>query len=332
VKIFAGYLLDRFSFRLILQSGLFISFIGIWGMYNIHSSWALIASSAIFGMGVSPVWLLCYGSVNEANRAEQMGLLYSLWLTGLGLGPVVINFLIDKSYLISFWFITCLWLIGGVLSLRVNSTKHYKLAHIPLNKQIDMLWSRIRIMGPLFPGMILQTMAASMLVPILPDFATKHLGLSHADYSYLLIVGGVSTIIFLVPMGRLSDRWGGKWFMICGFGTFAFALYSLTLVSSFDTTIEFTIILGLSYAAVLPAWNALLANFVPKEQQGLGWGLFSSLEGLGIILGPVIGGWLAVQYNDAMTFTVSGLLFICISLLYFVFPTSIFRKEVSANK
>jgi MFS family permease len=327
VKIFVGYLLDRFSLRLIMQTGLLIAFVGLWTMYYIHSPWALVVSTAIFGIGVSPIWIICLSNVKEENRAEQMGLLYALWLSGLGLGPVVINFLIDISYNISFWLIAFLWLIGGVLSFWVNSSMKVAITSLPAKQQIKMFWSRLRTMGPLFPGMILQTMAASMLIPILPDFASNHLGISHTDYSYIMIAGGVSAIIFLIPMGKLSDRFGGKWFMISGFGIFALALYSLTLVTSFNMIFGLAILLGLSYAAVLPAWNAFLAHFIPKEQKGIGWGLISSLEGVGIILGPVIGGWLAVRFSNSLTILISGLLFFIIALFYLLFSTASFRGE-----
>jgi MFS family permease len=327
VKIFAGYLLDRFSLRIILQLGLFVAFVGLWAMYNIHTPWVLVVSAAVFGIGVSPIWLIGLSHVNEANRAEQMGLLYTLWLAGLGLGPLAINFLIDKSYSLSFWLISALWIIGGILSLGVSNAKQFQPISIPVKVQVSMFWSRLRIMGPLFPGMILQTMGASMLLPILPNFAAKHLGLSHADYSFMLIVGGIATIICLIPMGRLSDRFGGKWFMIFGFSAFAVVLYGLTVVTSFTGVLVIAVLLGFSYAAVLPAWNALLAHFIPKEQKGVGWGLFSSLEGIGIIAGPVIGGWIAVQYNDSWTVLTSALLFIAIAMFYLIFPTSSFREE-----
>ncbi|WP_342672474.1 hypothetical protein [Paenibacillus tianmuensis] len=39
-----------------------------------------------------------------------------------------------------------------------------------------------------------------------------------------------------------------------------------------------------------------MADYVPKNQQGLGWGLFSSVEGIGVAIGPVIGGWLATTF------------------------------------
>jgi MFS family permease len=324
VKIFAGYLLDRFSLRLILQVGLFIAYLGLWAMYNIHIPWVLIVSAAVFGIGVSPVWIICLSSIKEEKRAEHMGFLYAFWLAGLGLGPVVINFLLDKSYAISFWMISLLWLISGVLSAGVNSIKQQPYLSIPPNQQITLFWNRLKTMGPLFPGMILQTMAASMLLPILPHYTASHLGLSHTDYSLMLIVGGASTIVFLIPMGKLSDRFGGKWFMIVGFCAFALTLYCLTMVTMYKFVLGLAIVLGLSYAAVLPAWNALLAHFIPKGQKGVGWGLFSSLEGIGIILGPVIGGWLAVQFNDTWTIWVSALLFVTISLFYFIFPTSSF--------
>jgi MFS family permease len=72
-----------------------------------------------------------------------------------------------------------------------------------------------------------------------------------------------------------------------------------------------------------------LAHHVPKEQKGVGWGLFSSLEGIGVIAGPVIGGWLAVQYNNSLTILISGFLFLGIAIFYFLFPSSSFRADKS---
>jgi hypothetical protein len=48
-----------------------------------------------------------------------------------------------------------------------------------------------------------------MLIPILPGFATKHLGLSHANYSYMMICRWNINHCFLIPIGKLSDRIGG---------------------------------------------------------------------------------------------------------------------------
>jgi len=206
------------------------------------------------------------------------------------------------------------------LTLAVKSANQLDKVAIPLRSQATMFWERLRSMGFLFPGMILQTMAASMLIPILSDFVSKQMGLSHTSYSFMLIAGGGTVILCLVPMGKLSDRWEGRWFMVFGFMTFACALFGATFISTFHAAIVLAMLLGLSYAAVLPAWNALLAQYVPQDQKGVGWGLFSCLEGIGIIAGPMIGGKLAVQFGDSMAVAMSALLFLSIAMFYLIVP------------
>jgi MFS family permease len=320
VKGFIGYLLDRFPFHLIVQGGLFISFLGLIAIPDSYQAWLLILTSAVFGLGISAIWIVCLSKVQEANRAAQMGLLYMFWFIGMGLGPVCFNFMMDWSIRFSFWVLVLIWGISWALSLSISHNTIARMEQMPLAIQVQRLWNRMKTMRALIPGMILQTMAAGMLVPILPHFATKHLGITYSQYSYLLMAGGASVVLGLIPMGKLSDSIGGKWFLVCGFGIFAVSLYALTFRPSFYLSMVWAIVLGVSYAAVLPTWNALLSHYVPSEQQGLGWGIFSSVEGIGVIIGPVIGGWIAAWMNDTVTVWVSAALLGSIALFYFFFP------------
>lgn len=320
IKCYAGYLLDRFPLRFTVACGLAVSMAGLWLLYQVHSVWLLIGASALFGIGLSPIWLVCLSKVKPEHRAEQMGMLYTCWLAGLGAGPVVINFIIDKSYSISFWLMMGLWGISLLLSLFITNTKLSAPTQIPLQDQLAMLWDRLRSMKKLLPGMTLQTTAAGILVPVLPGFASHALGLSYSQYSYLLIAGGALTVAALIPMGKLSDRLGKKWFLILGFTAFAVTLFSLTLASQLWMALTLAGLLGISYAAVLPAWNALLAQYVPNNNQGLGWGLFSSVEGIGVIIGPVIGGWIADTFSESMAVLVSAVLLGAIAVYYWIAP------------
>jgi len=320
IKCYAGYLLDRFPLRFIVSSGLAVSLGGLWLLYQVHSVWLLVGASALFGIGLSPIWLVCLSKVKPEHRAEQMGLLYTCWLAGLGAGPIVINFVIDKSYAISFWLMMALWAASLVLSLFISNTKLSAPTQIPLQKQLTMLWERLRSMKQLLPGMTLQTTAAGMLVPVLPGFASHALGFNYSQYSYLLIAGGALTVFALIPMGKLSDRFGKRWFLVVGFAAFSITLFALTLTNRLWMAIVLAALLGISYAAVLPAWNALLAQYVPKNNMGLGWGLFSSVEGIGVIVGPVLGGWIADTFSESMTVLASAVLLGAIAVYYLIAP------------
>ncbi|XEC97533.1 MFS transporter [Paenibacillus tarimensis] len=332
LKLGIGYLLDRFSVRFIVHTGLLICLAGVFLFRYAEVPWLFIAASAIYGIGISPVWIVCLTKVTEDRRATQMGYLYTIWFIGLGAGPIVCNILLDTSANMTYYLLVGLSLLAWLLSLMISNATSRSIQRFPFREQVAVLKDKLSQMKPLLPGMILQTTGAGMLVPILPSFAEKQLGMSSTQYSFVLMAGGILTVLGLMPMGRLSDKLGGKkWFLVCGFGLFAFTLYLLTWNPPLWECIVIAAVLGISYAALLPAWNALLAAYVPPAQQGLGWGLFSTIEGIGVMLGPVAGGVLASIRGEPSVIWTSSVLFALIALFYLWFPIRGLRNEEKRN-
>jgi MFS family permease len=329
LKLAIGYLLDRLSIRTVVSIGLLFSLIGIFVLQFADVPWVFITAAAIYGIGISPVWIVCLTKIREDQRATQMGFLYTIWLIGLGIGPVVTNFLLDFNRDLTYWVMVGVSLSAWLLSLFITKGRSVHLDIVPFRKQLSILGSRLREMRLLLPGMVLQTLGAGMLLPILPSFAVNSLGMTTTHYSILLIIGGGCTILGLIPMGKLSDTFGKKWFLIIGFLSFGVVLFALTGHPPLALAFFWAFVLGISYAAVLPAWNALLAAYVPPGQQGLGWGVFSTVEGIGGMIGPIIGGFLATHYSGSSVVGLAGIMFIIISLFYVFFPFRLFRGDLS---
>ncbi|MBW5445462.1 MFS transporter [Cohnella sp. CFH 77786] len=327
VKLAMGYLLDRFPIRTVVNASLLLSFAGMALIGVADAPWLFIAASGLFGFGLSPIWIVCLTRVREESRGMQMGVLYTIWLIGLGTGPVITNLVIDVSLGAAFWMLAAISLAAWMLSFALSSRRQMHIERVPFIRQLSILGSRLREMKVLLPGMVLQTLGAGMLLPILPTFASNDLGITSTHYSVLLTVGGAFTAIGLIPMGKLADHFGKKWFLVVGFLMFGVVLYLLTLKPSYGLALFWAFVLGASYAAVLPAWNALLAAYVPPGQQGLGWGVFSTVEGLGGVIGPYVGGLLATLLSEAWVVGVAGALFMLISLFYVFFPFHSLRGE-----
>lgn len=321
LKIAMGYLLDRFSIRWIAFIGLFISLIGLFQLQYADKGWMLVVSAALFGAGASPLWIIGLTKVKQNNRATQMGFLYTVWLFGMGSGPVVSNFLLDWSAGLTFWVLFSVFGIGCLLSagLKDESVKRQADVYSFANQWLR-LWIKLKQIKPLIPGMILQTLGASMLVPVLPSFVEDRMGFGSSEYSYILMTGGAFAILGLVPMGKLSDIYGRKWFLVIGFIAFSVSLLSITKSTSLTAGIVWAIVLGISYSAVLPAWNAILSYNIPSSQEGMGWGVFSTVEGIGVMVGPVLGGALASGINTVVPIIVSSVLFASIGFFYLLFP------------
>lgn len=327
IKGWVGYLLDRYP-RIVLHAGYAIAAAGIGLMAIAHHASVLITASCLLGAGLSPVWLICLGRLEETKRAAQMGVLYVYWLAGLGSGPVLIGYVMDLGSVFGFLMVSAFVTAGWALaSVTIIPKTTYSLENVPIKQQLAGLWYRIKKARFLLPGMLLQTTAAGIMVPIMSAFSTKHLAFSHSQFSIVMMAGGASAVIALIPMGKLFDAIGGKWFLVIGFSGFSGALYVLTYVESFSYVVGLAILMGLAYAALLPAWNALMARYVPEDSKGMSWGIFSSIEGLGVVIGPLIGSWLASGNHITLPFLVSSGLFGLIGLIYLIMPLSLYEPE-----
>lgn len=327
-KLGVGYLVDRFSSRLMVSFGLLLAVFSIFLMYYVPIPWVIIVAAAILGLGISPVWIACLAMVKNDQRATQMGFLYTLWLAGLGSGPILINFFLRFGHAWSFLALGALLLLGFIVSLGIQRVRAAHMRVIPVRRQLLMLANKIRKMRLLLPGMILQTLGASMLLPILPDFAQLRIGLDPAGYSLLLMAGGICAVLGLIPMGRLSDTYGKKPFLVIGFGMMAVSLFFLTQTDTVMFAFLWALVLGLSYSAVLPAWNALLSYYVPPNQEGVGWGMLNTVEGIGVALGPSLGGAIGSLFTVAAPIEIAAAIFLFIGVFYLFVPI----RGIATNK
>ncbi len=333
LKMAIGYLLDRFSVRFVVNGGLLASLAGVFLFQFAFQPWLFIVAAALYGVGISPIWIVCLTKVTEDRRATQMGFLYTIWLLGLGAGPVASNILLDYSTQLTYYLLLALAIASWLLSLLIAGGQSASVERLPLREQLAVLKERLRHMRLLLPGMVLQTGGAGMLVPILPSFAEGRLGMNGTQYSMLMLAGGGLTALGLIPLGRLSDKLGGKkWFLVLGFGLIGASLYCLALEPPLWESIALAGLLGLSYATLLPAWNALLANYVPKGQQGLGWGIFSTVEGIGGMIGPVAGGTLASWQGESAVVWYTAVMYAVIAFFYIWFPFRAFTDNAGSMK
>jgi len=327
----AGWHLDRRGHS-ILFLGLFLSLIALLTMKLMPSSPVLLAGSALFGLGVSPVWLAVISAiapVQKKDRASRMGLIFTVWLAGGGSGPVIINFFIARNYNLAFWLIIALWgialfLAATFLFIKPGNIVTTEASFSPFKKELSRLAKNQAVTRVLLPGMFLQTLAGGLLLPILPIHAQNHLGLNPNQYGILLLVGGAAAAIAFLPMGRLADRISNKILLTMGFGMSAFFLGLFITARSPFSAYLLAGLVGFSYAILLPAWNNFLAKAIRPDRQATGWGIFATVEGMGAAIGPALGGLIAKGMGTPATILFSTLLLASMACFYSFYPVERF--------
>lgn len=320
-KLWIGWLLDHFSKRWVVTINLLISFVSLIELGQVSKSIWVIAWAAAFGLGTSSIWMyvLHQATTLETDAARNlMSKVFTAWFAAVGIGYAIGNASVisDSSRLTLLLYLV--WGLAVLMTLilpKVVSAgeRSFSILEGFRSEAFRKAWYAI-------PGMFIQTLAASALLPIVQSFLQRHLGLTLPQLIWIGASGGVSLLIGLTIIGRIPALPYRKMLSI-GLFILAVGIFTIGLMQSMGTLILLAIIIGGSYSLVLSSWNALLLSIVPKKNQGLGWGVFSMIEGAGMAAGSSLSGMLVGAFGANVSFFFSGSLLFFLGLWYLPYRT-----------
>ncbi len=139
-----------------------------------------------------------------------------------------------------------------------------------------------------------------------------------------------SRIFTQVPLGRLSDRIGRKPIIIAGLVLLGPATALLGYASSVTLLIILRLFQGIGSAAVAAPAFAVAADLAQAGGEGRQMSIITMGFGLGIALGPLLAGVLAV-YSFVLPFIIGGILSLLGAwVVYRYVPETVDRAEKSA--
>ncbi|MGU3433973.1 MFS transporter [Actinomycetes bacterium M1A6_2h] len=118
-------------------------------------------------------------------------------------------------------------------------------------------------------------------------------GLQWVVDAYTLTFAGL-----LLAFGNLGDRYGRRRFLLIGLAGLGPTSSVGALAESLDQVILSRALMGIFAAALLPATLAVVTNLFPKPtERAAAIGIWSSIAGVGVAIGPVSGGWLLEHFS-----------------------------------
>lgn len=119
--------------------------------------------------------------------------------------------------------------------------------------------------------------------------------------TYVLVFGGL-----LLTAGALGDRFGRKWVLIGGLAIFGIGSGFSAFAGSASALIATRGFMGIGAALIMPSTLSILTNvFVVPGERARALAIWSAVSGLGIAVGPLVGGWLLASYWWGSVFLVN---------------------------
>jgi DHA1 family multidrug resistance protein-like MFS transporter len=311
----AGWAADRWGRKPMLLLGVLFSALPLLVMPRIESPALFLALNAVNGMGAGFTWPAIYAAVADAYGRDRYGLVLGIinmvMLGGIALGPIAGGFLLSRETYDAA-FTSCFIIVALAFVLVVAFVRERRAAWarraqaetLPwrtLAEQMNATLRRLLVIG------LLLTLAIGLMLPLISLFGRDVLHLAPDKFALVLIPPGIITAALIIPAGHWADRHGRYTPLIVGLSLIAipFAGAPLSIdpiIVSMGATLA-----GVGYALLVPAWNALVMDWIPENARGLFLGAVATAQGIGLAVGPSLGGALWERIGEYTPFEAAAL-------------------------
>jgi MFS family permease len=160
-------------------------------------------------------------------------------------------------------------------------------------------------------------LGGSLLFPFFALYITKKFDVGMTEVGGLFAIFFISSFLGAFPGGALTDRFGRKGIIIFSLIATSFSTLLMGFVNEFQFFLLVAFISGIFTDVGGPAYEAVFMDVVPEEKRASGFGIRRVAFNLAIVIGPVIGGFVAARSYLAL-FLIDAIISAIVALMVFL--------------
>ncbi|MDY7041766.1 MAG: MFS transporter [Chloroflexota bacterium] len=171
-------------------------------------------------------------------------------------------------------------------------------------------------------ALVVVMLGYGMVIPLFP-FYIEEMGAGGRHLGLLISTSALLELLFGPIWGSISDRSGRKPILLVGL--LGYSLSSLLFGLSTQLWMLFASrsLSGVLSSATSATALAYISDSTPERDRGGGMGMLGAAMGLGLILGPAVGGWLGSSSLSLPFFIAAGLSLVALVLAALWLPESL---------
>jgi len=319
--LFSGKLVDKFGERTVFAVGVaFVALsVGACGIAQSYNQLLFFRAagglgSSMFSVAASSVILR---SVSDAQRGHAQSVYNGSFLLGAIAGPAIGGGLAAVSLRAPFFVYAIALSISGTVAFIFFTSEHLQAPKKSDGKKVAMsLKDALALKGYRYALVI--TFVSSWVIfgvrtSILPLFITEQLKSTAAVVGWGFTISAVIQGTLILRAGRISDERGRRFILVIGTTIAFIGIVIMTLTLNPLMFFISMAIIGLGNAFLASAPATIVGDLI-EGKGGQVIALFQMAGDAGMIVGPVVVGFIADHYGYRAAFGLSGLVF-CIAIV-----------------